>query len=121
MKRTIYECQPERFVCRRVVSLDSADGIGYTESGPGVATYSYRYSKDLFHNREECLAKCIERNEERRKADAEREIANLASKRRSLSHSSHYWTSQLRKLERDIEITKQRIAVIKERSKGASL
>lgn len=65
----------------------------------------------------ECAVRCKELNEERRKTDEERAISNLASKRRDLAWSVHYWGGQVKKLERDLEVARARLARCKDKKR----
>ena len=105
----VYDCQPERFVCRRVLRIEG-DVVEYSESATRL-----RRSNELFRDREECAKVCAQKNVEYQQDRERREIANLESKRRSLAHSSHYWTSQRSKLLRDLGHIEARIRIIKER------
>lgn len=114
MQRT-YDCQPLAFVPKRVEMCGSE--FRYSESDPDATAYQSFAASDLFDDRQACAAACVKRNAEYQ-ANAERqELANLKSKRKDLEHSSHYWTTKLRQLERDVEITRRFITVIKEAKK----
>jgi hypothetical protein len=112
VRRIVYDCQPVPFVPKRVEMYGQE--FRYSESEPDATAYQTFAAGDIFEDREACSAACVTKNAEYR-ANAERqEIANLASKRKNLEHSSHYWTTRLRSLERDAEIVRRRLAVIKE-------
>lgn len=112
VRRIVYDCQPVSFVPKRVEMFGQE--FRYSESEPDATAYQTYAASDLFEDRELCAVACIARNAERRKNDERQEIANLASKRKNLEHSSHYWTTKLRQLERDVEIVRLRLSVIKD-------
>lgn len=110
--RTIYEHRPERFVCARV-SVDGAE-VRYSEAPSSATCYTSRDSADLFRDQAECQARCDVLNAEKAAADREREIANIASKRKDLAWSVHYWQGQIRRLEKQLEAARAALAVCKE-------
>lgn len=116
VREVTFDCQPTPFTPKRVEM--SGREFRYSESSPDALAYQTYAASELFEDREACAVACEARNAEYR-ANAERqEIVNLSSKRKNLEHSSHYWTTRLRQLERDVEIVRRRITVIKE-SKAA--
>jgi hypothetical protein len=98
---------PKPFTPRRW----SVDGEGFTfsESEPGASCYSSAYQRDLFHSRAECEARCKEQNAENTAENERRAAAHLESKRRSLAHSASYWSGQVRRLEKDLEVARARL------------
>lgn len=82
----------------------------FSESDTEATAYSYRYAKDLFRDIGDCQARCIELNAEKLKEDNARTIANLSSKRKGLAFSASYWANQVRKIEKDLEVAKARLA-----------
>lgn len=78
---------------------------------------TFAASDPLFEDRDACAAACLIRNAEHQANEERQAIANLASKRKGLEHSSHYWTTRLRSLERDVEIVRRRLTIIKEAKK----
>jgi hypothetical protein len=114
IERRVSEYTPRAFVCASVVSWDGKE-INYSEAGPDETCRNYAGSKDLFRSREECEARCAERNAQSRADDERRAIANLASKRASLAHSVHYWGNKIKALERDLEVARGQLAVCKQK------
>lgn len=113
VKHVVYDSQPTRFVCRRIVGW--TDGLpDYTESEECESGYSYAHSKDLYTDKAECEKACAERNAERKANDERIVIANIASKRRSLAFSSHYWAGKVKTLERELEAARARLAACKQ-------
>lgn len=104
--------RPEPFTCSRIVGWE-AEGPSYSESSEGATCYSFKRAGDLFRDKDECQARCDELTKDREYHRAQQVIANLESKRKSLSHSTHYWKSQVDRLERDLNAAKARLAVSK--------
>lgn len=99
--RTIYEHRPTPFIPRR---LDMCGGeFTYSESPPDANGYSYEYAKNLYKSREECEEACAKLNAERAKNDERQALLNLQHRRRTLSHSASYWTTQAAKLRKDLD------------------
>ena len=70
---------------------------------------------DLYENEEACRDECTRRNRERKKNDEEQALHRIASKRKELAWSVHYWGRQVAELKRDLERAEARLAVCKER------
>lgn len=82
----------------------------------------YRYgpfsSEDIFATEAECLTACESRNAERTKHQADQALANLASKRRGMTWSVHYWQGQRARLRIDLERIEERLGECKARKKA---
>lgn len=104
VRRTIYEYRPTPFLPLRV-RIDG-DQFSYSESPPDANCYGSVYSTHLFATREECQIKCDEMNAEHAKADEERLIHQIKSKRKRLAFSASYWRGQIREFEKNIERAK---------------
>lgn len=110
VKAESFEAKVEPFTCRRITSYGEND-IHYSESSPGAACYSSCDAKYLFRDRAEAQA-LAEKMAAEHLVERERcAVANLASRRRSLSHSTHYWKSQVTRLEHELETARARLAV----------
>lgn len=115
VKRTFYQHKPTPFIPKRV---DISGGeIHYSEASPDASGYSFAYVKDLFASEVACADRCAELNEERTKAAEEQALAQLASKRKNLAWSVHYWGGQVKALERDLERVRTRLGACKERKR----
>lgn len=98
IRKHIYEHEPTPFTPRRV-RVDGDDFM-YSESPPSASCYGSVDDKHLFATREECQTKCDEMNAARAKADDERLIHEIRSKRKSLAFSASYWQGQVRDYEK---------------------
>lgn len=108
IQRHIYEHSPVPFIPARV-RMDG-DEFWYSESDPTASSYSSVQSTSLFISKEECEARCKQLNEDRAKHDAEMLLHSISSKRRSLSHSSHYWSREVKRLEQQLEAARARLS-----------
>lgn len=113
IERTVYEHTPTRFIPGRVEI--SGGVIRYSESGPDAACYRIVRVDELFSDRDECEAACVQLNEDRAKQDAELAVRNLASKRREMAWSVHYWGRKVKELERDLVTARERLQRCKEK------
>jgi len=91
------------------------DDIHYSENSSDATWYRSVDAKDLFVLKDECRARCEALNIQRTKSDEQNAIHNLASKRRNMAWSVHYWGQKVKQLERDLEMTKRRLAVSREK------
>lgn len=105
--RTVHEYTPAPFTAHRV-RIDG-DEFYYSESLPEASCYSSVEAKDLFRTKEECQARCAEKTAEYALAQEQYAVNALASKRKSLAFSVHYWRGVAAKLEKDLERAKARI------------
>lgn len=108
-----YDFSPVPFIPARV-RVDG-DEFSYSESGPDAGCYSSIDSKNLFARREDCVVACARLSAEHKQQLAEYEIRNLAGRRRNLAWSVHYWGSQVKRLERDLVVARERLARCKEK------
>jgi len=72
----------------------------------------------LFESKDACQEACDALNAECTKHEEEMAIATLASKRRDLAWSVHYWGRLVKNLERQLEQARARLAVCKEKEKS---
>ncbi len=100
---------------RTLGPLTSVDSYG--ANGETRYRYGPLSSEDIFPTEAECLAACESRNAERVKQQEEQALANLASKRRDLTWSVHYWQGQRARLRKDLERIEIRLGECKKRSK----
>jgi len=111
VKRTRFEHRPERFLCARVDV--NGDVIRYRDD---ALSCSYCEATRLFRSHEECQRACDAENAQRAEEEKARAIANLASKRRDMAWSVHYWGRKVRDLAKDLETARARLAVCKDRA-----
>lgn len=115
VKRVFYEHKPTPFTANRV-RIDG-DEVQYSTSEPSASCYRTVDAKALFLTEAECQVECDKLNAERIKHEEKMAIQNLASKRRDLAWSAHYWRSEVARLEKNLESARARLAVCKERKK----
>lgn len=108
---------PRPFTPRRWSS--SGDGFTFSESDPSASCWSSVDQHDLFHTREECEARCKERNAEFQAENDRRALAQRAHNRRSLSHSATYWSKEVKRIEAELERAKARLARCKHKPAAA--
>jgi len=116
VKRIFYQHRPTPFVPRRVEIRGQE--ILYSTSDPDAQCYSSVPASLLFASKEACQAACDALNAERTKHEEERAIAMLASTRRGLAWSVHYWGRLVKELERHLAQARARLAVCKEKEKS---
>jgi hypothetical protein len=114
IKKIVYRHKPEKFTPHRVST--NGNEITYSQADPSATAYSYVHVKDLFASEAECLVRCVELNEKRTKEQEECAIANLASKRRNMAWSVHYWGRLVRDLEDKLVRAKACLAVSKDKA-----
>lgn len=112
VKRTIDQFLPTRFTPTCVVRLEGNE-VWYTDSEEGATIFRSVSSAELFPSHDACQHRCDELAAEKSKADNECAIANLASRRRKLAFSVHYWRRKVLDLERDLQTAKARLSVCK--------
>jgi hypothetical protein len=110
VNRVRHEHRPERFTCARVDV--SGDEIRYRDDALACTS---REASRLFRSLEECQAACDRENVERAEHDEKMALANLASTRRDMAFSVHYWGRKVRDLERDLERARARLSECKQR------
>ena len=115
VSRIYYDHRPTPFTPRRV-RVDG-DEITYSASEPDATCYSVVSARYLYPSQDECQARCDILNAERTKAEEERALAILASKRQGLAHSVHYWGNLVKDLKKKLEKATARLAVLKEKAK----
>ena len=115
IKRFFSESEPELFTCRRV-RIDG-DDVEYSESPPGEGAYNITKATRLFRDKADCQKECDRINEETQKENEAREVRNIASKRKGMAWSVHYWNRNLKELERKVEVARARLHVCKEKAK----
>jgi hypothetical protein len=110
VKHHVYEHRPTPFHARRVEIWGNS--FRYGEESPESGCWRPVEVGDLYESREECAARCEALNQERAAQEATRQIQNLASKRRDLAWSVHYWRGQKRRLERELASVNGRLREI---------
>ncbi len=101
-----YDCEPEAFICRDLEVRD------------GEVRYGGTRAAVLYEDKEECRAHCAVLNKEHQRLKEERDIGKLSSRRRGMAWSVHYWSSQVRKLRKELALVEARLSVCKERKTG---
>jgi hypothetical protein len=116
-KVTVFKSEsvPEPFIPRRYGH--SGESWWYSESEPDANCYSYTEVQHLFRTKEECLADCTARNLETDKENEKRALAQLASKRRDLAWSVHYWRSERKRHMDNVERIDRQLRAIADREK----
>jgi hypothetical protein len=115
IERTIHEHVPTPFIPGRVEI--SGQHIRYSESGPNATCYSSIDAENLFETEEECAVACEKENKKQAEWEAEREIKNLQGRRKDNAWSVHYWGGIVKRLERELEVTKARLDACGEHKK----
>ena len=116
VSRIYYDHRPTLFTPRRV-RVDG-DEITYSASEPDATCYVTAYARDLFTSQDECQARCDILNAERTRAEEDKALAMLTSKRQSLAHSVHYWGNLAKNLKKQLEQVEARLAVVKQKPEG---
>ena len=114
VSRRIFERAPTPFLCAWVEVRGSEVRYMETTTGSG----SIVDAEDLFHDADECAARCAEINAQHAREEAQRMTANLESKRRDMAWSVFYWGRKVKGLERDLALAKARLDVCRERKGG---
>ncbi len=103
-----YAAEPEEFICQDVnIFL-------------GKVTYGGCHVDRLYEDKEECRAACQKLNEEYKHKVEEQAVHQLASKRRDMAWSVHYWGGMVRRLKKDLARAEARLAVCKEKKQEVS-
>jgi len=115
IEQTIMEHRPTSFTPRRV-DISGAT-IRYSEDNPASNCWRPVEVENLFRDEAECARRCEALNEADRKHREKQSINHLASKRRDMAWSVHYWGRRVTDLRRDLELAESRLDACKARKK----
>lgn len=108
VKTRLYKVYPQAFTCHLINIVHNT--FYYYDEHKNSAE-----SDRLFTTLEECQKKCDELNKKHAEEQDRILMASLQSRRRDLAWSVHYWSRQVKDLERQLELAKARLNVCKEK------
>jgi hypothetical protein len=101
IQRTEWKSVPTEVTLRRVDI--SGNEIRYSDSPPGSCSYRIYNVEDMFLTKEAAQVRSEELNAKQTAYEAERFINNMASKKKDLAWSVHYWSRLAATKEKEIE------------------
>lgn len=107
VKRVVYERKPTPFTCNRVEVR--GDEVRYSEQSPEANCWSSADASDLFRDKDECAARCVEINEAYAAEMEERNTNQIARNRKRVLWSYTYWSRQIKDIERQLELARERL------------
>jgi hypothetical protein len=109
IERRVSNRRPVPFICAWVEVR--GEEIRYMENTTGSGTIVD--SKDLFRDQNACQQRCDELNKLFEEEQERLILATISHKRKDMAWSAHYWGRKVKDLERELELAKKRLGLIK--------